>query len=203
MASGGMEFGPRALGARSILGDARSPTMQKLLNLKVKYRESFRPFAPVVLIESVSDWFDLDRESPYMLLVADVAQPHRVAMTPEQQQLFGIDKLNVARSVYSRRHSRRLLSTGPDRASRDEFALSPAHQPFPGTDRVPRAGQYKLQRPRRTDRLYSRKMPSAASWEPRSNVSRSGIVSCARTSRSQRSSNATRIHSRPINQLSR
>ena len=74
---GRMEFGPRALGARSILGDARSPTMQKLLNLKVKYRESFRPFAPVVLIENVSDWFDLDRESPYMLLVADVAQPHR------------------------------------------------------------------------------------------------------------------------------
>ena len=96
---GRMEFGPRALGARSILGDARSPTMQKLLNLKVKYRESFRPFAPAVLAECVEDWFDLDGESPYMLLVADVAQRHRLAMTPEQQNLFGIDKLNVARST--------------------------------------------------------------------------------------------------------
>jgi carbamoyltransferase len=72
--------------------------MQKLLNLKVKYRESFRPFAPAVLSEYVDDWFDLDRESPYMLLVADVARQHRLAMTPEQESLFGIDKLNVARS---------------------------------------------------------------------------------------------------------
>ena len=95
---GRMEFGPRALGARSILGDARSPTMQKLLNLKVKYRESFRPFAPAALSEFVGDWFDLDQESPYMLVVANVAQRHRLAMTPEQQSLFGIDKLNVARS---------------------------------------------------------------------------------------------------------
>ncbi|SBT07991.1 conserved hypothetical protein [Candidatus Accumulibacter aalborgensis] len=95
---GRMEFGPRALGGRSILGDARSPTMQKLLNLKVKYRESFRPFAPAVLREDVSDWFDLDEDSPYMLLVADVLDRHRIAMTPEEQQLFGIDKLNVPRS---------------------------------------------------------------------------------------------------------
>ena len=94
---GRMEFGPRALGGRSILGDARSPTMQKLLNLKVKYRESFRPFAPSVLREHVADWFDLDGDSPYMLLVADVLERHRIAMTPEQQ-LFGIDKLNVPRS---------------------------------------------------------------------------------------------------------
>ena len=72
-----MEFGPRALGCRSILGDPRSPTMQKLLNLKVKYRESFRPFAPSVLEEKVSDWFDLESESPYMLLVADVKAKHR------------------------------------------------------------------------------------------------------------------------------
>ncbi len=93
-----MEFGPRALGGRSILGDARSPTMQKLLNLKVKYRESFRPFAPSVLREHVADWFELDGDSPYMLLVADVLERHRIAMTPEQQQLFGIDKLNVPRS---------------------------------------------------------------------------------------------------------
>lgn len=96
---GRMEFGPRALGARSILGDARSPTMQKLLNLKVKYRESFRPFAPSVLREDVAEWFDLDEDSPYMLLVADVLSRHRIAMTDEQRLLFGIDKLNVPRST--------------------------------------------------------------------------------------------------------
>ncbi len=95
---GRMEFGPRALGNRSILGDPRSPTMQKTLNLKVKYRESFRPFAPSVLAEDVSEWFELERESPYMLQVADVAPPHRKAMSDEQKSLFGIDKLNVPRS---------------------------------------------------------------------------------------------------------
>jgi carbamoyltransferase len=95
---GRMEFGPRALGARSILGDARSPTMQKLLNLKVKYRESFRPFAPSVLREDLREWFDLDEDSPYMLLVADVAAKHRIAMSEQQNKLFGIDKLNVPRS---------------------------------------------------------------------------------------------------------
>jgi carbamoyltransferase len=96
---GRMEFGPRALGARSILGDPRSPKMQSLLNLKVKYRESFRPFAPSILSEHVSEWFDVDCESPYMLLVADVAERHRIAMTDQQNALFGIDKLNVARST--------------------------------------------------------------------------------------------------------
>ncbi|MDP6786669.1 MAG: carbamoyltransferase [Rhodospirillales bacterium] len=95
---GRMEFGPRALGARSILGDARSPAMQKMLNLKVKYRESFRPFAPSVLAEDVSEWFDLEGASPYMLLVADVVERRRLAMTAEEQELFGIDKLNVPRS---------------------------------------------------------------------------------------------------------
>ena len=95
---GRMEFGPRALGARSILGDARSPTMQKMLNLKVKYRESFRPFAPSVLREDIADWFELDDDSPYMLLVADVAAAKRISMTEEQKRLFGIDKLNVPRS---------------------------------------------------------------------------------------------------------
>ena len=95
---GRMEFGPRALGGRSILGDARSPTMQKTLNLKVKYRESFRPFAPSVLREDVADWFELDGDSPYMLLVADVVKPRRRAMTDAEQALFGIDKLNVPRS---------------------------------------------------------------------------------------------------------
>src|SRR6266851_77445 len=95
---GRMEFGPRALGARSILGDARSPTMQSVLNLKVKYRESFRPFAPSVLREDVADWFELDCDSPYMLLVADVAAAKRISMTEEQKRLFGIDQLNVTRS---------------------------------------------------------------------------------------------------------
>jgi carbamoyltransferase len=95
---GRMEFGPRALGARSILGDPRSPRMQSDLNLKIKYRESFRPFAPAVLREDVAAWFDLDEDSPYMLLVADVGAEHQRPMTPEQQNLFGIDKLNVSRS---------------------------------------------------------------------------------------------------------
>jgi carbamoyltransferase len=95
---GRMEFGPRALGARSILSDPRSPEMQKMLNLKIKYRESFRPFAPSVLSEDVDEWFDLDCDSPYMLLVAGVKERHRKSITAEQQALFGIDKLNVPRS---------------------------------------------------------------------------------------------------------
>jgi carbamoyltransferase len=95
---GRMEFGPRALGNRSILGDPRSPSMQKTLNLKVKYRESFRPFAPSVLREKVADWFDLDLDSPYMLLVADVAESRIRKMTDDEQALFGIDKLNIVRS---------------------------------------------------------------------------------------------------------
>jgi carbamoyltransferase len=95
---GRMEFGPRALGGRSILGDARSPTMQSVLNLKVKYRESFRPFAPSVLRERVAEWFELDHDSPYMLLVADVVQRRRKSMTEAEQALFGIDKLNIPRS---------------------------------------------------------------------------------------------------------
>ena len=95
---GRMEFGPRALGNRSILADPRSPSMQKTLNLRVKYRESFRPFAPSVLREDVQDWFEIDADSPYMLLVADVVKERRHAMTSEEDALFGIDKLNVARS---------------------------------------------------------------------------------------------------------
>ena len=95
---GRMEFGPRSLGARSILGDPRSPGMQRNLNLKVKYRESFRPFAPSVLREDVSDWFELDCDSPYMLIVANVREDRRRTMTPDERALFGIAKLNVARS---------------------------------------------------------------------------------------------------------
>ena len=95
---GRMEFGPRALGARSIIGDARSPKMQSVMNLKIKFRESFRPFAPSVLREHVSEWFELDRDSPYMLLVADVCADRRLPITPEQEALWGIEKLNVPRS---------------------------------------------------------------------------------------------------------
>jgi carbamoyltransferase len=95
---GRMEFGPRALGARSILGDPRSPRMQKQLNLKVKFRESFRPFAPSVLREDVADWFELDDDSPYMLVVADVLEKRRRAVSDEEKALFGIDRLNTIRS---------------------------------------------------------------------------------------------------------
>ena len=96
--NGRMEFGPRALGARSILGDPRSPSMQRILNLKVKYRESFRPFAPSVLREDVAEWFELDTDSPYMLLVADVLESRRKPMSESEKALFGIDKLNVPKS---------------------------------------------------------------------------------------------------------
>ncbi len=95
---GRMEFGPRALGNRSIIGDARSSEMQKKMNLKIKYRESFRPFAPSVLADKVSEWFELDRESPYMLLVADIKKEKQRVMTGEELKLWGIDQLNVVRS---------------------------------------------------------------------------------------------------------
>ena len=95
---GRMEFGPRALGARSIIGDARNPKMQSVMNLKIKYRESFRPFAPSVLRERVSDYFALDADSPYMLLVAPVLEKRRIQMTEEQRSLWGIELLNVPRS---------------------------------------------------------------------------------------------------------
>src|SRR5262249_20287964 len=95
---GRMEFGPRALGNRSIIADPRNVTMQKTLNLKVKYRKSFRPFAPSLLREYVTDWFDLGIDSPYMLVVATVATGHRRAMTADEAARFGIDKLNVVRS---------------------------------------------------------------------------------------------------------
>jgi carbamoyltransferase len=98
LVQGRMEFGPRALGGRSILGDARSPKMQSVMNLKIKYRESFRPFAPAVLREHVADYFELDRDSPYMLLVADVVKGRRLATPESAKDLWGIDKLNVPRS---------------------------------------------------------------------------------------------------------
>ena len=95
---GRMEFGPRALGGRSIIADPGSPKMQKQLNLKVKYWESFRPFAPSVLIEDVSDWFEHEKDRPSMLLAAGVKQDKRLAMTSEEEILFGIEKLNILRS---------------------------------------------------------------------------------------------------------
>jgi carbamoyltransferase len=95
---GAMEFGPRSLGGRSILGDPRNPKMQSTMNLKIKYRESFRPFAPSVLAEKVGEWFEMDSESPYMLMVAGVREDKRISMTDEQKKLFGIDLLNVPRS---------------------------------------------------------------------------------------------------------
>ena len=98
LCQGRMEFGPRALGGRSIIGDARSPKMQSVMNLKIKHRESFRPFAPSVLREHVSEWFEMNADSPYMLLVADVVEKRRRRMTEEEDRLWGIDKLNVVRS---------------------------------------------------------------------------------------------------------
>jgi carbamoyltransferase len=95
---GRMEFGPRALGNRSILGDARSPAMQRMLNMKVKYRESFRPFAPIVLREDVSEYFELDRDSPFMMLVAPVKECRRLQPSDEEKAAFGLDKLNQLRS---------------------------------------------------------------------------------------------------------
>jgi carbamoyltransferase len=98
LVQGRMEFGPRALGGQSIIGDARSPAMQSVMNLKIKYRESFRPFAPAVLREHVSEYFELDRDSPYMLLVADVVKERRVPMPESARDLWGIERLNVPRS---------------------------------------------------------------------------------------------------------
>jgi carbamoyltransferase len=128
---GRMEFGPRALGARSILGDPRAPDMQKRLNLKIKFRESFRPFAPAVLAEEAGEWFDLDHASPYMLLVADVMPKHRLALTHDQQSLFGIDRLNVQRSsipaVTHVDYSARLQTVHPETNLRFHRLLSLFH----------------------------------------------------------------------------
>ena len=93
-----MEFGPRALGSRTIIGDARSPEMQKTMNLKIKYRENFRPFAPSVRAENISEYFEVDCESPYMLLVANIQKDKQVKMSDEQKSYFGLEKLNVVRS---------------------------------------------------------------------------------------------------------
>ena len=125
---GRMEFGPRALGARSILADARSPKVQRQLNLKVKYRESFRPFAPAVLREDVAEWFEFDRDSPYMLFTANVRPEHRRDMTQAERALFGIDKLNIVRSTVPAithvDYSARLQTVSPDTNPRFHALLS-------------------------------------------------------------------------------
>ena len=121
---GRMEFGPRALGARSILGDARSRSMQSVLNLKVKYRESFRPFAPSVLREDVAEWFDLDADSPYMLLVADVVERRRWPMSAEQESLIRYRKAERAQVRDPGRDACGLFGTHPNRSPRDQPSLS-------------------------------------------------------------------------------
>ena len=157
---GRMEFGPRALGNRSILGDARSPDMQSALNLKVKYRESFRPFAPAVLRSDAADWFELDDDSPYMLLVADVVKRRQRAMTAAEQALFGIEKLNVPRSdipaVTHVDYSARIQTVHAETNPRFHALLSALQ----GQDRLSGAGQHQLQRARRADRPYAgRRLP--------------------------------------------
>ncbi len=128
---GRMEFGPRALGGRSILGDPRSQKMQTVMNLKIKYRESFRPFAPSVLAEHVSDWFEHDAERPYMLMVAYVVEEKRIPMTAEQEAFFGIDKLNVPRSeipaVTHVNYSARVQTVHKETNSRYHALLSAFH----------------------------------------------------------------------------
>ena len=118
-----MEFGPRSLGARSILGDPRSDKMQKNLNLKVKYRESFRPFAPSILRENLSEWFNINVDSPYMLLVAKINPSKKIEMNDEQKKLFGIDKLNVKRSEIP-------AVTHVDYSSRVQTVSSQTNKPY-------------------------------------------------------------------------
>jgi carbamoyltransferase len=125
---GRMEFGPRALGARSILGDARSPSMQKMLNLKVKYRESFRPFAPSVLREKVADWFELDEDSPYMLLVADVVPERRRLMNEDERALFGIVARSQIPAVTHVDYSARVQTVHADTNPRYHALLEAFHE---------------------------------------------------------------------------
>ena len=153
---GRMEFGPRALGGRSIIGDARSPKMQSVMNLKIKFRESFRPFAPAVLREHVHEWFELDGDSPYMLLVADVKREQRLPVPPDATALWGIDQLNVPRSTvpaithvdYSARIQTVRRDTNPTLLRHHRGVLPP--------DRLPGDRQHLVQRPRRADRVHAR-----------------------------------------------
>ncbi len=152
---GRMEFGPRALGARSILGDPRSPTMQKMLNLKVKYRESFRPFAPSVLREEVSDWFDIDVRQP--LHAAGRRSRGGQAAGHDGRRARAVRHRQAEHSTVRdpRRHACRLLGAGPDGPPRDEPALLGAPLRLQAAHRLSRAGQHQLQRARRTHRLHT------------------------------------------------
>ena len=175
---GRMEFGPRALGGRSILGDARSPTMQKMLNLKVKYRESFRPFAPSVLREDVADWFELDDDSPYMLLVADVVQSRRRLMTEDEEALFGIDKLNVVRSeipaVTHVDYSARIQTVHAETNPRYHALLERLQASAPAA----RCWSTPASTCAASRSSARRRTPSAASWAPRSS-SWSSATACS------------------------
>ena len=198
-----MEFGPRALGARSILGDARSPTMQSVLNLKVKYRESFRPFAPSVLREDVADWFELDTTAPTCCWWRTWPKHLRREMTADEQALFGIDKLNVPRSaipaVTHVDYSARIQTVHRETNPRYHALLSR----FKAAHRLPGPRQHELQRPRRADRRARRRTPSAASWARRSTCSPWATASCARRSRTRRCGATTARPSRRIDAAAR
>ena len=152
---GRMEFGPRSLGGRSIIGDPRSPKMQSIMNLKIKFRESFRPFAPSVQEEKVSDWFEMDSKSPYMLLVAPIREDKRIALTEEQKKLFGIDLLNVPRSqlpsITHVDYSARVQTVGPDNNPRFYSLL----KNFGLETDLSRPHQHVFQRTRGTDCLHA------------------------------------------------
>ena len=154
---GRMEFGPRALGGRSILGDPRSAKMQTVMNLKIKYRESFRPFAPSVLAERVGEYFELASESPYMLIVAPVRENLRIPLTAEQQKLFGIEKLKLKRSelpaITHVDYSARVQTVHAETNPRYHALL----EAFRRADRLRRAGEHLVQRARRADRLHARR----------------------------------------------
>ena len=190
-----MEFGPRSLGARSILGDARSPSMQKTLNLKVKYRESFRPFAPAVLREDVGKYFDIKTDSPYMLMVAPVNEDRRRAMTAAEEALFGIDKLNVPRSDipavthvdYSARIQTVHKETNP--------AFHDLSRIVQGQDRLLGGGEHLVQRARRADRVHARgRLPLLHGQRDRGAGGRQ-LLPAGRKTRIRRSSSTTRTPS--------
>ena len=153
---GRMEFGPRALGNRSIIADPRNTAMQKNLNLKVKYRESFRPFAPSVLRGHVAEWFELEADSPYMLMVAPVARQQLRPMTEAEDFAFRDRQTQRGSIEHPGGHACRLFGARADRSSRDKSALLRLDKAVRCADRMPGAGQYELQRAQRTHRLYAR-----------------------------------------------
>ncbi len=157
---GRMEFGPRALGNRSIIGDARSPKMQSVMNLKIKYRESFRPFAPAVLEERVAGYFELAEPSPYMLLVAPVKELRRLPISEQDRHLFGIERLNRPQSDIPARDPSGLLGQDLDHLETDEPAVPRAAHGLRGQDWVRGPREHLLQRARRADRLHAgRRLP--------------------------------------------